>query len=74
MVKNLPAMWETSVQSLSQEDPLRREWQPTPVFLPGEFRQRRLAGYSPWACKELATTEVTEHACTVLASSAGIKK
>ena len=29
--------------------PWRREWQPTPVFLPGEFHgQRRLAGYSLW--------------------------
>jgi len=27
----------------------RREWQPTPVFLPGEFHgQRSWAGYSPW--------------------------
>ena len=31
----------------------RREWQPTPVFLPGESHgQRSLAGYSPWDCKE----------------------
>ena len=37
MVKNLPAMQETWVQSLGQEDPWRREWPPTPVFLPGEF-------------------------------------
>ena len=29
--------------------PWRRKWQPTPVFLPGEFhRQRSLVGYSPW--------------------------
>ena len=36
----------------------RREWQPTPVFLPGEFlRQRSLIGYSPWDCKESDTTE-----------------
>ena len=29
--------------------PWRREWLPTPVSLPGEFReQRSLAGYSPW--------------------------
>ena len=29
--------------------PWRREWLPTPVFLPGEFHgQRGLAGYSPW--------------------------
>ena len=28
--------------------PWRREWQSTPVFLPGEFHgQRSLAGYSP---------------------------
>ena len=36
-VKNPPAMWETWVQSLGWEDPLEKEWQPTPVFLPGEF-------------------------------------
>ena len=29
--------------------PWRKEWLPTPVFLPGEcHEQRRLAGYSPW--------------------------
>ena len=33
--------------------PWRREWQPTPVFLPGEFHgQRSLGGYSLWGCKE----------------------
>ena len=38
--------------------PWRKEWQPTPVFLPGEFhRQRSLASYSPWNLKELDTTE-----------------
>ena len=37
MVKNLPAMQETWVQSLAQEIPWWREWQPTPIFLPGEF-------------------------------------
>ena len=31
---------------------------PTPVFLPGESqRQRSLAGYSPWGCKESDMTE-----------------
>ena len=35
-VKNLPAMWENQVQSLHWEDSLEKEWQPTPVFLPGE--------------------------------------
>ena len=44
----------------------RRRWQPTPVFLPGEFHgQRRLAGYSPWGHKELGMTEHT-HTLTLL--------
>ena len=34
------------------------KWQPTPVFLPGEFHgQRSLVGYSPWDRKDLDTTE-----------------
>ena len=41
MVKNLPAMQETQVQSVGQEDPWRREWLPTPVFLPGESHGQR---------------------------------
>ena len=48
MVKYLPAMRETQIQSLIWEDPWRREWLPTLAFLPGEFHgQRSLAGYSP---------------------------
>ena len=40
----------------------RRAWQPTPVFLPGEFiRQRSLVGYSPWGRKELDTTEIDDY-------------
>ena len=40
--------------------PCRREWQPTPVFLPGKSHgQRSLAGYSPWGRKE---SDMTEHA------------
>ena len=38
--------------------PWSREWQPTAVFLPGEFpKQRSLADYSPWGRKESVTTE-----------------
>ena len=49
VVKNLSAMPEARVWSLGQEDPLEKKWQPTPVFLPGEFHaQRSLASYSPW--------------------------
>ena len=48
MVKNLPVMQETWVQSLSWKIPWRREWLPTPVFLPGESHgQRSLVGYDP---------------------------
>ena len=36
MVKNLPAMQETRVQSLGWKDPLEKGMD-TPVFLPGEF-------------------------------------
>ena len=64
-LKHLPAMRETRVQSLCQEDPLeremipwRRKWQPTPVFLPGESHGgRSLVGYSPRGRKESDTTE-----------------
>ena len=57
VVKFLPAMQETQVQSLGKDNPWRRKWQPTPVFLPGEFHgERNLAGYSTWDCKELDTT------------------
>ena len=43
---------------LVQKVPWRRKWQPTPAFLSGKFHgQRSLAGYSPWVCKELNTTE-----------------
>ena len=43
--------------------PCSRKWQPTPVFLPGEFHgPRSLTGYNPWGCKESNTTEATEHA------------
>ena len=57
LVRNLPAMQETWLRSLGREDPQRREWQPTPVFLPGEFHgQKSLMGYSPWLAKESDTT------------------
>ena len=40
---------------------LEKEWQPTPVFLPGEFHvQRSLAGYSPWSCKRVRHDLVTK--------------
>ena len=42
--------------------PWRRQWQPTPVFLPGKsYGERSLMGYSPWGHKELDTTEQLTH-------------
>ena len=52
MVKNLPAVREAQVQSLCQEDPWRRKWQLTPVFLSGKSHgQRSLEGYSHGVAK-----------------------
>ena len=44
----------------------RREWLPTPVFLPGEFLgQKSLAGYSPWESdKDMGTNEQLTHTHT----------
>ena len=59
MLKNPPAMQETQVQPLDQEDPRKKEMtKPTSVFLPGKFHgQRSLAGYSPGGHKELEMIE-----------------
>ena len=44
--------------SLNWEDPRRRKWQFTPVFLPGQSHgQRILVSYSPWGRKESDMTE-----------------
>ena len=57
-LKRLPAIQETWVPSLGREDPWRRKWQPTPIFLPGESHGwRSLVGYSPRGHKESDTTE-----------------
>ena len=46
-VKSLPTRQETQVQCLGWEDLLEKEWQPTPVFLPGKSHGwRSLLGYS----------------------------
>jgi len=50
VVKNLPVMQETWVQSLGGKIPWRRAWQPSPALLPGESHgQRNLVGYRPEA-------------------------
>ena len=56
MVKNLPAnagdIKDAGVVP-GWEDPQRRAWQLTPIFVPGESHgQRSLVGYSPQGQKE----------------------
>ena len=59
MVKNLPANARRhGFDPLSQKDPLEEEWQPTPVFLPGESHgQGSLVGYSAGGRTESDMTE-----------------
>ena len=58
MVKSLPAMREIGFDLWFGKIYWSREWQPTPVFLPGKSHRRRsLVGYSPWGHKESDTTE-----------------
>ena len=48
MVKRLPAVWETQVQSLGQVDPLEKEIATDSSILAGKSHgQRNLAGYTP---------------------------
>ena len=47
IVKNLPAIEQTQVQSLGWKDLLEKNMATNPVFLPGEFHGlRSFAGYS----------------------------
>ena len=59
MVKNLPAMQKIRVfNPWVGKIPCKKEWQPTPVFLLGEFHgQRSLEGYIPWGRKASDTAE-----------------
>ena len=70
VVKNLPAnagdIKRHGFDPWVEKIPWRRQWQATPVFLPGKSHgQRSLASYSPWGPKELDTTGAAEHACTM---------
>ena len=56
LVKNRPAMQQTWVQSLGQEDPLEEDMATHSSFLPGKFHgQRSLAG------RELDMTKQLNH-------------
>ena len=56
---SLPLVWKIA---------WRREWLPTPVYLPGEFAgQRSLAGYCPWGLQRVWQDRETNtlHWCAV---------
>ena len=50
-MKNSPAMQDTQIQSLGQEDPLEKEMASHSNILGGSHGQRSLVGYSPWGLK-----------------------
>ena len=58
MVKNLPLMWETWVQSLGWEDTLEKGMTTHSSIVAWRIPwTESLAGYSPWGRKDLDTTE-----------------
>ena len=58
MVKNLQAMKETQVQSLSWDDPMEKGVEIHSSTLAGESQgQKSLVGYSTWGHKESDMTE-----------------
>ena len=57
MVNNLPAMWETQVQSRCQEDLREKRMATHSSILSWSPGQKSLAGYSPWGGKEVDTAE-----------------
>ena len=62
MVKNLPAnAGDAGLIPGWGRFPWRRNWQPTPVFLPGKSHGQSLVGYSPWGFKELVTVKAVKH-------------
>ena len=57
-VKNCLQCRRTEFNPWLGKIPWRRKWQPTPVFLPGQFHgQRTLVDCSTRSCKESDTTE-----------------
>ena len=56
--KNLPAIRRPGFDPWVRKTLWRKKWQPTPVFLPGEFHGlRSLVGYGPWGREESNMTE-----------------
>ena len=71
LVKNLPAIWETSVRSLGWEDTLKKGMVTHSSILTWKIPQTEEPGglYSPWGGKESDTTEQLSfhfHTVTIL--------
>ena len=66
MVRNLPAMWETQVQSLGREDPQMATH--SSVLAQEIPWTESLAGYSPWGCKGVGHDWKTTQQCQLRAS------
>ena len=61
VAKNSPASVGSVGLIHGQKISWRRQWQPTPVFLPGKpHEQRRPVGYSPWSHKRVRHKLATE--------------
>ena len=57
MVKHLPTMWETQVQSLGWEDPLEKAMTTHSSTLAWKIPWTEPVGYSLWGRKESNTTD-----------------
>ena len=66
MVKNLPAVQATQGESRVEKIPWRREWVPTPVFLPGEFHDRGAWQDIVHGSQVLVMTELSQPSTTIL--------
>ena len=53
LVKNLPTMQETQVQSLVWEDPLEKKMTTNSNILAWETPWTEEPGYSPWSCSQM---------------------
>ena len=59
MVKNLPAMQETGIPFLGQEDPLEEGMTTHSSILPGKSHgQRSLTGHGPWGQTRLSNQDL----------------
>ena len=75
-VKNLPTVQEMWVRSLGWEDPLEEGMATRSSILAWRIPMDRgawqLQRVCPWGCKELDTTEATEHARTMYKAHEGL--